>query len=104
MAVTGAIQSDTTLSGADIGVVIAYFVGVIGVGLFVSIVRDNHCILLVMACNIFFIQDIVKISYYFTVSRIYTLKYLLKSFLLVCPDYTKRFKEKELLSLALNIF
>ena len=38
MAVTGAIQSDTTLSGADIGVVIAYFAGVIGVGLFVSAV------------------------------------------------------------------
>ena len=53
MAVTGAIQSDTTLSGADIGVVIAYFVGVIGVGLFVSIVVGKS-ILLAMACNNFF--------------------------------------------------
>ena len=45
MAVTGAIQSDTTLSGADIGVVIVYFIGVIGVGLFVSTVIGKRIVL-----------------------------------------------------------
>ena len=64
MAVTGAIQSDTTLSGADIGVVIAYFAGVIGVGLFVSIDAVKRT-LLTMACNIFFIQGIVKMALQF---------------------------------------
>ncbi len=39
MAVTDVIETDTTLDGADIGVVVVYFVLVIAVGLFVS---DDH--------------------------------------------------------------
>lgn len=36
MALTDAIKSETRLNGADIAVVIIYFVCVIGVGIFVS--------------------------------------------------------------------
>ena len=43
MSATQAIETETTLDGADIGVVVTYFVGVIAVGLFVSFEFRNIC-------------------------------------------------------------